>query len=78
MAVSGIGKMTAKAAGSAAGMLGELVGSGSYPETDYALASYLFERIAQAEKDSGPHDRAYHLALMAECLEIVRGGKPGD
>ena len=76
MAVSGIGKMTAKAAGSAAGMLGELVGSGAYPETDYALAAYLFERIAQAEKDAAPHDRAYHLALMAACLETVRGGKP--
>ena len=73
MAVSGIGRMTARAAGSAAGVLGELIGSGAYPETEYALAAYLFERIVQAEKDKGAKDRAYYRALMAECLETVRG-----
>ena len=73
MAVSGIGRMTARAAGSAAGVLGELIGSGAYPETEYALAAYLFERIVQAEKDQGAKDRAYYRALMSECLETVRG-----
>lgn len=73
MAVSGIGKMTARAAGSAAGALGELIGSGAYPETEYALAAYLFERIVQAEKDRDTKDRAYFRSLMAECLETVRG-----
>jgi hypothetical protein len=77
MAVSGIGKMTAKAAGSAAGALGELIGSGAYPESEYGLAAYLFERIAQVEKDTGPKDRRYHLDLMAICLETVRGKDSG-
>lgn len=74
MAVSGIGKMAAKATGSAAGLLNELIGSGAYPESEYGLAAYLFERIAQAEKESARQDRTYYLALMAACLETVRGG----
>lgn len=77
MAVSGIGKMAGRAAGSAAGLLGELIGSGAYPESEYGLASYLFERIALAEKDSGPKDRAYYLELMAACLATVRPPGPG-
>ena len=55
MAVSGIGKMTAKAAGSAAGKLGELIGSGVYPETEYALAAYLYRATWVA-------------AMQGECL----------
>ncbi len=74
MAVSGIGKMTAKAAGSAAGALGELIGGGAYPETEYALAAYLFERILQAEKAEAQKDRRYYMELMTACLEAVRGG----
>ncbi len=70
MAVSGIGRMTAKAAGSAAGALGELIRSGAYPETEYALAAYLFERILQVEK--ADRDRGYYMELMAACLETVR------
>ena len=72
MAVSGIGKMTAKAAGSAAGKLGELIGSGAYPESEYALAAYLFERILQVEKAGAERDRGYYMELMAACLETVR------
>ena len=68
MAVSGIGKMTARAAG----VLSELIGSGAYPETEYALGAYLFERIAQAEKDLVEKDRRYYLELMQACLEAVR------
>ena len=45
MAVSGIGKMAAKATGTAAGALGELMGQGAYPESEYGLAAYLFARI---------------------------------
>lgn len=74
MAVSGIGKMTAKAAGSAAGALGELIGSGAYPETEYGLAAYLFERILQVEKAGAEKDRDYYMELMAACLETVRRG----
>ena len=73
MAVSGIGKMAAKATGSAAGLLGELIGSGAYPETEYGLAAYLFERIAQSEKEAAAKDRQYYLELMAACLAAVRG-----
>jgi hypothetical protein len=72
MAVSGIGKMAAKATGSAAGVLGELIGSGAYPESEYGLAAYLFERIAQSEKETATKDRQYYLDLMAACLETVR------
>ncbi len=75
MAVSGIGKMTARAAGKASGALGELIGTGVYPETEYALAAYLFERVSQAEKDSAERDRAYHLELMRQCLDTVRQGQ---
>lgn len=73
MAVSGIGKMAARATGSAAGVLGELIGSGAYPETEYGLAAYLFERIAQSEKETAVKDRQYYLDLMAACLKTVRG-----
>jgi len=72
MAVSGIGKMAGKAAGSAAGVLGELIGSGAYPESEYGLAAYLFERIAQSEKETAAKDRQYYLDLMAACLGTVR------
>ena len=70
MAVSGIGRMTARAAGSAAGVLGELIGSGAYPETEYALAAYLFERIVQAEKDKE--------AKGPGLLPRPHGRMPGD
>jgi len=73
MAVSGIGRMAAKATGTAAGALGELIGSGAYPESEYGLAAYLFERIAQSEKETAVKDRQYYLELMATCLKTVRG-----
>ena len=38
MAVSGIGKMAAKATGSAAGLLNELIGSGAYPAPAETIA----------------------------------------
>ncbi|MDH3475204.1 MAG: hypothetical protein OEM59_16105 [Rhodospirillales bacterium] len=66
--------MAARAAGSASGLLGELIGSGAYPESEYGLAAYLFERIAQAEKEGAAKDRQYYLDLMAACLETVRDG----
>ena len=77
-----IGNITAKAANVAAGTVSELMGSGAYPETEYALAAFLFDRIvqaekrdAQAEKRESPRDRDYHLELMRACLEVVREGK---
>ena len=73
MAVSGIGKMAARATGTAAGALGELIGSGAYPESEYGLAAYLFERIAHSEKETAAKDRQYYLELMATCLKTVRG-----
>lgn len=77
MAVSGLGKMAAKATGQAAGLMGELIGSGAYPESEYGLAAYLFERIAQAEKEQGAKDRDYYLDLMASCLATVREARGG-
>jgi hypothetical protein len=80
MAVSGLGKMAARATNVAAGAVGEIMGTGVYPESEYALAAYLFERIAAAEKAEAElageeilHDRAYHLELMATCLATVCG-----
>ncbi len=77
MAIGGIGRVGAKAAEAAAGMVGDLMGAGVYPTNEHALAAYLFERIAQAEKDSGPKDRAYYLQLMTVCLATVRDPNPG-
>lgn len=68
----GIGRVGAKAAETAVGMVQDLAGSGVYPASDYALAAYLFERIAQAEKDTATKDRQYYLDLMADCLATVR------
>lgn len=75
MAIGGIGRVGAKAAGAASGLVGELMGAGVYPANDYALAAYLFERIAQAEKDGGKKDRAYYLELMTVCLATVQAGR---
>jgi len=72
MAVSGIGKMAAKATGTAAGALGELIGTGAYPESEYGLAAYLFERVVHSEKETAVKDRRYYLDLMATCLKTVR------
>ena len=82
MAVSGLGKMAAKATNVAAGAVGDIMGTGAYPESEYALAAYLYDRIVAAEKAAGEsagvhsmQDRAYHLELMAACLATARGSK---
>ena len=72
-----IGKITSRAAGVAADAVGSVLGAGIYPESEYALAAYLFERIAQSERstgerDAGTRDRAYYLDLMRQCLEVAR------
>ncbi len=77
MAIGGIGKVGARAAEAAAGMVGDLMSSGVYPTNEHALAAYLFERIAQAEKEDGPKDRNYYLELMTICLATVRGAETG-
>jgi len=69
MSVSGLGRLTAKAAGA----VGDVIGGDVYPETEYGLAAFLFARIVQAERDDGGQDRDYHLRLMQSCLAIVRG-----
>ncbi|NIA72201.1 hypothetical protein HBA54_26780 [Pelagibius litoralis] len=74
----GIGRMGAKAAESAVNLVQDLTGAGVYPANDYALAAYLFERIAQAEKETATQDRAYYLSLMASCLETVRKAGMAD
>lgn len=74
----GIGRMGAKAAESAVSLVQDLTGSGVYPANDYALAAYLFERIAQAEKEAVTQDREYYLTLMARCLETVRDARGMD
>lgn len=82
MAVSGIGKMAARATNVAAGAVGDIMGTGAYPESEYALAAHLYDRIVAAERDAAeaagapaPRDRAYHLELMAACLATARGTK---
>ena len=82
MAVSGLGKMAAKATNVAAGAVGDIMGTGAYPESEYALAAHLYDRIVAAEKQQAEvagaqilHDRAYHLELMAACLATIRGAK---
>jgi len=72
MSMSGLGKLAGRAAGKAAASVGELVGTAVYPETEYALAAYLFERIAQAERESADRNRDYYLSLMRACLEVAR------
>lgn len=68
----GIGKLTAKAAGAAAGAVGEIMGTGGYPDTEFALATHLFERILGAERGKKDRDREYYCQLMYECLRTVR------
>lgn len=83
MAVSGIGKMAARATNVAAGAVGDIMGTGVYPESEYALAAHLYDRIVAAEKAAAeaagapeiPRDRAYHMELMAACLATIRGAK---
>ncbi len=73
----GIGRVGAKAAETAVGLVQDMAGSGVYPGNDHALAAYLFERIAQAEKETAPKDRQYYLGLMKVCLEVVRDKPAG-
>lgn len=74
----GIGRVGARAAETAVGLVQDLTGSGVYPANDQALAAYLFERIAQAEKETATQDRDYYLELMARCLATVREARPGN
>ena len=71
----GIGRVGAKAAETAVGLVQDMVGSGVYPGNDHALAAYLFERVAQAEKETATPDRQYYLELMAVCLKTVRDNR---
>lgn len=73
--MSRFGKITERAADLASSTVGELLGSGTFPESDYALASLLFQQIVQAEKGEAERDRAYYLDLMRQCLETVREGR---
>ncbi len=70
-----IGKIAARAANVASDAVGEFMGGGAFPETEYGLAAYLFDRIAQAEKNEVTRDRAYYLELMRSCLAATREGK---
>ena len=72
MAMSGIGKLTSKAAGRAVETISDFVGTQAYPESEYALAAYLFDHILQAERDQADRSRDYYLQLMQVCLETVR------
>lgn len=67
-----IGKTAVKAASVAAGAVGDLVGDGTYPETEYGLAAYLFDRIAHVEKNKKGRDRDYYTQLMYECVRTIR------
>ena len=70
-----IGKFAGRAAGVAAEAVGGVLGTDAYPETEYGLAAYLFDRIASKERDQDDKDRAYYFTLMGECLEVVRPPK---
>lgn len=72
--MKGITRIAGKAANMASDAVGDLINSGVYPESEYGLAAYLFERIAQTERDdeTRPRDREYCLDLMRTCLETVR------
>ena len=67
-----IGKLAGRAAGVAAGAVGEVFDGGGYPETEYGLAALLFTRIVSSERDKDGKDRAYYLDLMRACLQAVR------
>ena len=69
-----IGKIAGRAAGMAVDTVGELMGDAGYPESEYGLAAFLFERIVQTEKNDVERDRAYYQQLMRECLVVVREG----
>ena len=68
----GLGKLTTKAAGIAADAVGEVLGGEAYPETEYGLAAFVFQYVAQSERGEEKRDRAYYLALVKECLAAVR------
>ncbi len=70
-----LGRIAARAANVASDAVGEFMGTAAYPETEYGLAAYLFDRIAQAEKNEAPRDRTYYLELMRTCLAATREGK---
>jgi hypothetical protein len=67
-----LGKFTARAAGAAADAVGDVLGSETYPESEYGLAAFLFQQIVQSERGTEERNRAYYQQLMSECLEIVR------
>ena len=71
-----LGKFTARAAGAAADAVGEVLGSETYPQTEYGLAAMLFQYIVQSERGTEERNRAYYRQLMSECLETVRDEKP--
>jgi len=70
-----LGKFTARAAGAAADAVGEVLGSETYPETEYGLAALLFQHIVQSERGTEERNRVYYRQLMSECLETVRATK---
>lgn len=70
-----IGKTAAKAASAAAGAVGDLMGGSGYPDSEYALAAHLFEKICGVEKNAKDRDRGYYMQLMYECVRTVRAAK---
>ena len=67
-----LGKFTARAAGAAADAVGEVLGSETFPESEYGLAALLFQHIVQSERGTEARNRAYYRQLMSECLATVR------
>lgn len=43
-----------------------------YPESKYALAAWLFDRIDLKTVDKDGKDRGYYLDLMRGCLAVAR------
>lgn len=79
MSIGKTAAKAAKAAGVAAGAVGDIVGVGPgvLPESEYALAAYLFEKIISAEKGKEERDRSYYTQLMYECVRTIRAASQG-
>ena len=77
MSIGKTAAKAAKAAGTAAGAVGDMMGSGTYPESEYGLAVHLFEKICGAERDLADRDRGYYMQLMYECVRTVRAAHNG-
>ena len=68
-----IRNLTSRATDAVGSVVNEVTGLRKiHPESEHALAAWLFERIDENTGDKGGKDRAYYLELMRDCLAVVR------